>query len=154
MQAEATEQGGDKEWPVHATLAERDRAADRDRQYRGREAERPDDLPHSPCTAGDVSPHLALLPMRSKIRTSGHRRNARRCDEAGAYRRIEHGSVEHGFNLRGFLEDRLEQRDVHPRIVVCAGATGDLWHSAAQDEGIEQLVRDQLAGTVVILGPP
>src|SRR2546429_9215302 len=72
MQAEATEQGGDEERPVHATLAERDRAADRDRQYRGREAERPDDLPHSPCTAGAGRPPLSPPPIRSKIKARGH----------------------------------------------------------------------------------
>ena len=152
MQAEATEQGGDKEWPVHATLAERDRAADRDRQYRCREAEGSDDLPRASKTPSDTRPKPSCsnrhrLSFPSPACGGGQGGGLR-------LRRISHGGVEDRVDLRALLQDRLQQRNVHPGLVVSLGAGGDVMNRAAQDEGVEQLIRDQLARSVVVLGPP
>ena len=70
-------------------------------------------------------------------------------------RAVKDGGVEHGVDLGLLLKDRLQQGHVHSGVIVIGvGASRDLVDSAAENEGIEQLIGNELAGTMVILGPP
>src|SRR5207249_1908662 len=68
---------------------------------------------------------------------------------------VANRGVEHGADLCLLLKDRLQERHVHARLLVIGvGASRDLVYRAAENEGIEQLIGDELAGPVIILGPP
>ena len=133
---------------MHPPLPQGDRAADRDREQRRGEAEGSYHFPGAASAVGQC-PHPTLPRKWGTVNACGW------CDDTGPGRPVKHGRVEHGVDLRVFLEYGLKQGHVHPRVVVIGGrARRDFGNRAAEDEGVEQLVRNQLAGAVIILGPP
>jgi len=85
----------------------------------------------------------------------GARRGSCRDDAAGgAPGAVLDGGRQHRGHLRLLLQDRLQQRHGHPRLVVGGGTRGHVGDSATEDKSVQQLVRDQCPGLVVILGPP
>ncbi len=138
-------------------------AAGEDRDDRGGVGERPQDLPDR----GRSPPDERSGPEPAVVGEPGSRRGAGvRSDDDGAShrrpavdrarrRRVQPGRGDQLIDLAVLLEDGLEQRQPEAGLGVEGHRLGrDVLARPAQHERVEQLVRDEVAGRRVVLGPP
>ncbi|MCG3141082.1 MAG: hypothetical protein HDKAJFGB_02252 [Anaerolineae bacterium] len=69
-------------------------------------------------------------------------------------RAVHFRRVHYGFDLIRFLQRRLQNRQIHPRVVETLRAFRHLFARADEHERVEHLVGNQLRGGVIIFGAP